>query len=730
MNECNIRQATKGLMRRHIRIRFAFGLVLGVQCTTALPPVACPRPAEPIFSSILRGIFSEGRMPPGSVIDAGAHLGTEACIFAEAAPERVIHALDPGIGNVQKMRGEHSRVRGHLHVAPMLAALGAKQGMLRVPRRGRKAGQQMQDILAKQLTPGGIAGSMNVTGKFVPVYRVDDLFGSQWPDERLGFFHLDVEGAELEVIRGAWRVLSRDAPVLTTELCVHHNASYTQQLMLAMRALDFDSFLVEEACAPRLDCRNLIHLPRSRRASFDRSPTLELALASKRLLSVDASTIGKHAYPCCALGGACCPFSALSAGLVRDGDGCCGEKLVGAWLQRNGQQWFTGGVEPWRSKRAVRSDKQQRLPPVMKPVTAASCDGTAYVSLLTMHRSANTTLGSTFIAKHMGGGTHHDASTHMQAKLVLVLLRSIRRVERCRREFIVLLGTEVELRPSDRLALKRAGATFRTVAPLRPGVPSMDKLHAWKLTSYSKLLIVDADVLVLQPLDALFDSADELTIAHHPYDLVQGGRCGIPLPQRAVAALMMIRPSEATLSSLLEEFNGYDARHLQHYSEQTALACWAHKRASLHTLDCSYLYDVSIGADGKGRLANCIRWSGFTAHECREVADHVRGPSCDWLNISGSVRAVHFKGKLKPWHHTDPQKCLPLRRGRLRLGSNSTAAVLHVHDQLSWRAETGVCVSERVGGPVSWATGGSVPRRCCSFHTLLQSEWYATMHGS
>merc|ERR1712185_188413 len=104
----------------------------------------------------------------------------------------------------------------------------------------------------------------------------------------------------MQVIQGAWSVLSRDAPVLTTELYVHHNVSYTQQLMRAIHSLDFDSFLVEEACAPRLDCRNLIHLPRSRRASFDRSPTLDLALASKRLLAVDASTIGKHAYPCCA----------------------------------------------------------------------------------------------------------------------------------------------------------------------------------------------------------------------------------------------------------------------------------------------------------------------------------------------------------------------------------------------------------------------------------------------
>ena len=47
------------------------------------------------------------------------------------------------------------------------------------------------------------------------------------------------------------------------------------------------------------------------------------------------------------------------------------------------------------------------------------------------------------------------------AQLILVLLRSLRRVERrCRRDFIVLLGTHVRVPLFERRMLKRAGARF------------------------------------------------------------------------------------------------------------------------------------------------------------------------------------------------------------------------------------------------------------------------------
>ena len=52
------------------------------------------------------------------------------------------------------------------------------------------------------------------------------------------------------------------------------------------------------------------------------------------------------------------------------------------------------------------------------------------------------------------------------------------------------------------------------------GEPVLDKLLAWKLTNYTKLLFLDADVMAVRSLDNAFEWP-ELSIAAHPYDTVQ-----------------------------------------------------------------------------------------------------------------------------------------------------------------------------------------------------------------
>ena len=44
---------------------------------------------------------------------------------------------------------------------------------------------------------------------------------------------------------------------------------------------------------------------------------------------------------------------------------------------------------------------------------------------------------------------------------------------------------------------------------MRPGVAAADKLTVWRLTQYTRVLFLDVDVLVLRPLDALFDEPSQ-----------------------------------------------------------------------------------------------------------------------------------------------------------------------------------------------------------------------------
>ena len=118
-----------------------------------------------------------------------------------------------------------------------------------------------------------------------------------------------------------------------------------------------------------------------------------------------------------------------------------------------------------------------------------ACADEAYASLLSVHSSHVGT--RTFLADP--GHAHHGAKQKAAAKLdpsfylgrdgdlrtrqvqlLLTLVRSLRRVERCRRDFVLMLGTAVTLSAAHRAALEGEGVSFHAstcpnaVLPIAP----------------------------------------------------------------------------------------------------------------------------------------------------------------------------------------------------------------------------------------------------------------------
>jgi len=89
---------------------------------------------------------------------------------------------------------------------------------------------------------------------------------SAWPFGTT-LLHLDVEGDELEAIRGALATLRRDRPVVTVEVHVHANHSFIRELLTTVASIDYVPRLLAEQCGRRRDCRNLVCLPSERTAS-------------------------------------------------------------------------------------------------------------------------------------------------------------------------------------------------------------------------------------------------------------------------------------------------------------------------------------------------------------------------------------------------------------------------------------------------------------------------------
>ena len=181
------------------------------------------------------------------------------------------------------------------------------------------------------------------------------------------------------------------------------------------------------------------------------------------------------------------------------------------------------------------------------------------------------------------------------------------------------------------------------------------------------------------------------------------------------------------------------------------------------TWPCSYLYDISnqLHVRGAKHHKGCQRWQDSTPPgRCDEIADHI-ARECMWSGTFSSARAIHFKGGSKPWKSIPP-RCEPgIKRGpltvalsqspatgarpldrSLRATTVATTAVsatrsedgqhlqaLAVRDDLRWNATARACESASLAAAVGWNDGAALPRRCCSFETLLKAEWHALLRA-
>lgn len=385
-------------------------------------------------------------------------------------------------------------------------------------------------------------------------------------------------------------------------------------------------------------------------------------------------------------------------------------------------------------------------------------DGTGYVTLMTSH---STSIGpSTFMARNGTFGASLAARHAKQVQLLVALLRSLRRVELCRRDFIVLLGTQVPLSPVHRAALTQEGMLIHPAPPIIPGVPTADKLLVWKLTRYKQLAVIDADVMFLRPIDALFGGDAEFTIAHHPYDHLQA-QCEVPVSSRGIAALFVVRPNPATYEALMRYLRRRFRADQLLYSDQTGLMCYFGNRS--RTLPCPYVYDVSMTHREwlpkwtrncrifvkQHVLRNCLP---DLAHRCRpfarrsvcdETQMHVT-QACAWPAVAADVHAVHFKGTGKPWASATHRSCRPLRSGRLGvrpLEGSVEQTALETTDQIEWNASwvipgaarSGACISQQWQLPVYWARTKDGPihgRKCCNAYTVMAAYWNELLPAS
>lgn len=138
----------------------------------------------------------------GIVLDVGANIGGHTFAFAEAVgPDGMVIACEPQRMLFAMLCGSQAMI-GARNVWPRWCACGAEPGVVHVPPLDYDARNNF----------GGLPLAAQTAGEPVACVPID-----AWGMTRLDFLKVDVEGMELDVLRGASRTIAVSRPVIVVE---------------------------------------------------------------------------------------------------------------------------------------------------------------------------------------------------------------------------------------------------------------------------------------------------------------------------------------------------------------------------------------------------------------------------------------------------------------------------------------------------------------------------------
>jgi FkbM family methyltransferase len=179
---------------------------------------------------------------PGVIVDVGAHDGSLTLPLAELPHSRVA-AFEPLPSAFARLRRAVSAAYGGVvpsHVTLRREALADRRGMttLSVPRINGVLQEEWaaicKDYAALRADDPRIEA---IEDWSVPLLRLDDADLCD-----VSAIKIDVEGAELEVLRGAWETLRKYRPCLSIEIEERHRRGSTKAVPEFLRALGFEGW--------------------------------------------------------------------------------------------------------------------------------------------------------------------------------------------------------------------------------------------------------------------------------------------------------------------------------------------------------------------------------------------------------------------------------------------------------------------------------------------------------
>jgi len=179
---------------------------------------------------------------PGTIVDVGAHEGRLTLPLAEL-PRSAIVAFEPLPPAFARLKQSLAAVWGGAvppHVTLRPEALSDHTGMvmLSAPRIDGALQEEWASIAKDYAALRAADPRIEAIETWsVPVLRLDDVGLTE-----VTAIKVDVEGAELEVLRGAWLTLRTCRPCLSVEIEERHRAGSTRAVPELLRELGYEGW--------------------------------------------------------------------------------------------------------------------------------------------------------------------------------------------------------------------------------------------------------------------------------------------------------------------------------------------------------------------------------------------------------------------------------------------------------------------------------------------------------
>jgi FkbM family methyltransferase len=178
---------------------------------------------------------------PGTIVDIGAHQGRLTVPLAELSRSSIVafEPLPPAFARLQECLAAAwgGRVPAHVTLRPEALADRAGMAVLSVPRINGVLQEEWASI-AKDYSPHAADPRIEAIETWsVPLLRLDDLALTE-----VTAIKIDVEGAELEVLRGARLTLGTYRPCLSVEIEERHRPNSTRAVPEFLRELGYEGW--------------------------------------------------------------------------------------------------------------------------------------------------------------------------------------------------------------------------------------------------------------------------------------------------------------------------------------------------------------------------------------------------------------------------------------------------------------------------------------------------------